>query len=302
MAISVNPVLPVLAAQEAGSVAPELVLQPGSVVNAQVLKSCPPIWCGSRSPACRSTFSRKFRCRQGQTLQLAVSQSKDGDPARGGRAGRRRQAPLADAVTLSPEALIDAAASRPTIVAAPKNVLTPRSARRSRRRRRPRPPSRTAWRRCLPISAPSPRPAACRRNCSRRSRRCWRNRPASIKTSTAATSRPRSRNPAFFSRRRWRQALSPPAALPDLKAALIVLRQTLQSSLGADADDAGTQAAPAAEAPAAAACRRRTRPCAVAVADLDVAGNPAAAGAAARRRTTCAQQAVRGRSALAACA
>src|SRR5918999_1155049 len=38
MAISINPVLPVLSAQEAGSVAPELVLQPGSVVNAQVLK------------------------------------------------------------------------------------------------------------------------------------------------------------------------------------------------------------------------------------------------------------------------
>ena len=38
MAISINPVLPVLAAQEAGGVAPDLVLQPGSVVNAQVLK------------------------------------------------------------------------------------------------------------------------------------------------------------------------------------------------------------------------------------------------------------------------
>src|SRR6185312_6194425 len=38
MAISINPVLPVLAAQEAGGIAPELVLQPGSVVNAQVLK------------------------------------------------------------------------------------------------------------------------------------------------------------------------------------------------------------------------------------------------------------------------
>ena len=38
MAISINPVLPVLAAQEVGGTAPELVLQPGSVVNAQVLK------------------------------------------------------------------------------------------------------------------------------------------------------------------------------------------------------------------------------------------------------------------------
>jgi hypothetical protein len=38
MAISINPVLPVLAAQEVGGTAPELVLQPGSVVNAQVFK------------------------------------------------------------------------------------------------------------------------------------------------------------------------------------------------------------------------------------------------------------------------
>ena len=38
MAISINTVAPVLAAQEAGGIAPELVLQPGSVVNAQVLK------------------------------------------------------------------------------------------------------------------------------------------------------------------------------------------------------------------------------------------------------------------------
>src|SRR6266550_3527432 len=38
MSISINPVLPVLSAQEAGGIAPELVLQPGRVVNAQVLK------------------------------------------------------------------------------------------------------------------------------------------------------------------------------------------------------------------------------------------------------------------------
>ena len=38
MAISINNVTPVLAAQEVGGIAPELVLKPGSVVNAQVLK------------------------------------------------------------------------------------------------------------------------------------------------------------------------------------------------------------------------------------------------------------------------
>ena len=38
MAISVKPVLPVLASQEVGSVAPDLVLQSGTVVDAQVVK------------------------------------------------------------------------------------------------------------------------------------------------------------------------------------------------------------------------------------------------------------------------
>ena len=38
MAISINSVSPVLAAQEVGGIAGELVLQPGSVVNAQVQK------------------------------------------------------------------------------------------------------------------------------------------------------------------------------------------------------------------------------------------------------------------------
>ena len=45
MSISVTPILPVIAAQSA---APDLVLQPGSVVDAQVLQILPTIWCGSR--------------------------------------------------------------------------------------------------------------------------------------------------------------------------------------------------------------------------------------------------------------
>ena len=38
MALAVNPVLPVIASKEADSVAPDLTLEAGSVVNAQVLK------------------------------------------------------------------------------------------------------------------------------------------------------------------------------------------------------------------------------------------------------------------------
>ena len=51
---------------------------------------------------------------------------------------------------------------------------------------------------------------------------------------TGGDSRMRFRIPACSSRPRWRPgSASPPAGMPDLKAALIVLRQTLLSSLGA---------------------------------------------------------------------
>ena len=61
--------------------------------------------------------------REGETLQLAVSQGKDG--IRLAVVGQGTDNAVADAVTLSPEALIDAAANRPTITAALRNVLTP---------------------------------------------------------------------------------------------------------------------------------------------------------------------------------
>ena len=51
-----------------------------------------------------------------------------------GQGAERRR--IADAVTLSPDALVDAAANRPTSSRAPKNVLTPLGAAAVRRRRR----------------------------------------------------------------------------------------------------------------------------------------------------------------------
>src|SRR3979409_2626820 len=120
MAISINPVLPVLAAKEVGGVAPDLVLAPGSVVNAQVLKVLDANLVRIAIAALSIDVLSEIPLQEGQALQLAVSQTKDGIRlavvGQGGDAG--------DAVTLSPEALVDAAANRPTIVA-PKNVLTP---------------------------------------------------------------------------------------------------------------------------------------------------------------------------------
>src|SRR3954464_77890 len=115
MAISINPVLPVLSAQEVGGVAPELVLQPGSVVNAQVLKVLSADLVRIAIASLSIDVASEIPLQQGQNLQLAVMQTKDGIRlamvGQGGDAGGSS----ADAVTLSPDALADAAANPATI-------------------------------------------------------------------------------------------------------------------------------------------------------------------------------------------
>jgi hypothetical protein len=122
MAISINPVLPVLAAQEVGGTAPELVLQPGSVVNAQVLKVLSADLVRIAISSLSIDVLSEIPLQEGQALQLAVSQTKDGIRLAVVGLGGDVAGASADAVTLSPEALVDTVA--PTIVA-PKNVLTP---------------------------------------------------------------------------------------------------------------------------------------------------------------------------------
>src|ERR1043165_835876 len=117
MAISINPVLPVLSAQEAGGLAPELVLQPGSVVSAQVLKVLSADLVRIAIASLSIDVATEIPLQQGQNLQLAVMQTKDGIRlAVVGQGG--------DAVTLSPDALADATFNRPAI-ASPRSVLTP---------------------------------------------------------------------------------------------------------------------------------------------------------------------------------
>lgn len=125
MAISINSVSPVLAAQEVGSIAPELVLQPGTTVNAQVLKVLSADLVRIAIASLSIDVATEIPLQEGQTLQLAVSQTKDGGIrlALAGQGGGAADI-AGDAVTLSPEALVDTPANRPTIVDA-KNLLTP---------------------------------------------------------------------------------------------------------------------------------------------------------------------------------
>ena len=104
MAISINPVLPVLAAQEAGSVAPDLVLQPGSVVNAQVLKVLSADLVRIAISSLSIDVLSEIPLQEGQTLQLAVSQTPDGVRLAVVGQGADAAASSGDAVTLSSRA------------------------------------------------------------------------------------------------------------------------------------------------------------------------------------------------------
>jgi len=125
MAISINPVLPVIAVQDVGATAPDLALQAGSVVNAQVLKILSADLVRIAISSLSIDVLSEIPLQEGQTLQLAVSQTPDGVRLAVVGQGADAAGLSNDAVTLSPEALVDGAGNPPTITAPPRNVLTP---------------------------------------------------------------------------------------------------------------------------------------------------------------------------------
>jgi hypothetical protein len=120
MPISVNPILPVLAAQAA---APDLLLQPGAVVDAQVLKILSDNLVQIAIAGLSIDVLSEVSLAAGQTLRLAVSQTSDSvrlaivgpETAAAGVAG--------DSVTLSPNTLLEVAANPAPDAAPAKNVL-----------------------------------------------------------------------------------------------------------------------------------------------------------------------------------
>src|SRR3979490_651522 len=126
MSISVNPILPVVATQGAGvatqGAAPELVLQPGTVVDAQVLKLLSDNLVRIAIANLSIDVLSEIPLSAGQTLQLAVSEMDGGIRLAVGGQGAAAGTP-SDIVTLAPDALINAAA-KPSVAAAG-NQLTP---------------------------------------------------------------------------------------------------------------------------------------------------------------------------------
>jgi Flagellar hook-length control protein FliK len=130
MPISVNPTVPVITAQ---GVASGLVLEPGTVINAQVLKILADNLVQIAIANLSIDVLSEVPLQAGQNLQLAVSQTPDG--IRLAVVGQGAAAPTggapADAVTLAPGATVAppgnaAAVATPPVSAAPSvNALTP---------------------------------------------------------------------------------------------------------------------------------------------------------------------------------
>ncbi|MCA6123630.1 flagellar hook-length control protein FliK [Bradyrhizobium sp. WSM 1704] len=126
MAIAINPALPVLASEDAGGGGPALTLQPGSVVSAQVLKVLSADLVRIAIASLSIDVQTEVPLQPGQTLQLAVSQTDDG--VRLQMVGPDGAGPRADggaAARLSPAVMADPAIGPQANAATPKAVLTP---------------------------------------------------------------------------------------------------------------------------------------------------------------------------------
>src|SRR5947208_785820 len=128
MSSSINPIFPVIAAQGA---APDLVLKPGTVIDAEVLRLLSDDLVRIAISGLSIEVFSEIPLQVGQALQLAVSQTPDGIRLAvvGANVGAKAVA-SADAVTLAPDTIVDVATT-PPVGAAPainqpsRNELTP---------------------------------------------------------------------------------------------------------------------------------------------------------------------------------
>src|SRR3954454_6396025 len=118
MAISINPIFPVIAAQGA---APDVVLQPGTVIAAQVLKILANDLVRIAIANLSIEVLSEIPLQAGQTLQLAVSQTADGIKlAMVGQGG----AASSQGMPESTDATVVKVATSETVTLAPHDALT----------------------------------------------------------------------------------------------------------------------------------------------------------------------------------
>ena len=130
MSISVTPTIPVIAAQGGAS---DLVLQPGTVVDAEVLKLLADNLVRIVIAGLSIDVLSEIPLSAGQALQLAVSQTPDGirlavvGPGSGAAAGTSSDitGTSSGIITLAPEGPVNAAANPPVSAIPSRNELTP---------------------------------------------------------------------------------------------------------------------------------------------------------------------------------
>jgi hypothetical protein len=225
---------------------------------------------------------------QGQNLQLAVTQTKDGIRLAMVGQGGDAAGSLADAVTLSPDALADAALNRPAIVS-PKSVLTPleraavsTAAQAAVTEQDSQAPLFANLGAAVSASNLPPKlQAAIAQVLAQQTSLDQNLDGADIKTAFQKS--------GIFLEASLAAGSVPASGVPDLKAALIVLRQTLQSALGVNSTVAtpGAQQASPAQANAASLApslspNHDMQEILLPQARLVAAENPALAGQAAR--------------------
>ena len=119
---AVNPILSPVAVQGSGGVARDLVLQPGTVIDAKVLKVLANNMVRIAIANLSLDVMSQVPLQAGQALQLAVSQSEGGIRLAVVGQGAGAAGDIADTVTLAPGAQADALANPPATSAPPKNI------------------------------------------------------------------------------------------------------------------------------------------------------------------------------------
>ncbi len=252
MSISVTPTIPVIAAQ---GVASDLVLQPGTVVDAEVLKLLADNLVRIAVAGFSIDVLSEIPLAAGQALQLAVSQTPEGirlavvGPGANAAAGTASDitATPSGIITPSPDARVDAAANPLVSVPPPRNQLTPLerlavsvAAQGAATRQGSQ----------APLFANLGAVAASRGLPPRLQQAVMQVLAQQTSLDPALTGgdvkKAVEKSGLFLEASLASGVALPAAGVPDLKAALIVLRQTLLSSLG-------VSDSPAASSPAAAA-------------------------------------------------
>ena len=252
MSISVTPTIPVIAAQ---GVASDLVLQPGTVVDAEVLKLLADNLVRIAVAGFSIDVLSEIPLAAGQALQLAVSQTPEGirlavvGPGANAAAGTSSDitATPSGITTPAPDAVVNAAANPPVSVPPSRNQLTPLerlavsvAAQGAATRQGSQ----------APLFANLGAVVASRGLPPRLQQAVMQVLAQQTSLDPALTGgdvkKAVEKSGLFLEASLASGVALPAAGVPDLKAALIVLRQTLLSSLGVSEN-------PAASSPAAAA-------------------------------------------------